>query len=104
MITKEWIAYEENRILYYNRFTFGGYGSSDIINVIFERIKECDIFIADVSIINSEHRWLKFYSVSNNNKTEVVPNVTKEELAIAPTAIREASFEGGKNISCGKDE
>lgn len=30
--------------------------------------------------------------------------MTKEELAIAPTAIREASFEGGKNISCGKDE
>lgn len=38
-----------------DRDTKGEFGSPDIASTIFEKIDQCDIFVADVSIINSEH-------------------------------------------------
>lgn len=35
-----------------DRDTKGEYGSPDIVQTIFSKIDECDIFIADVSIVN----------------------------------------------------
>lgn len=34
-----------------NRDTKGNYGSPDITNIIFEKIKQCDIFIARLAIL-----------------------------------------------------
>lgn len=38
-----------------DRDTKGEYGSPDIVQTIFSKIDECDVFIADVSIVNKYH-------------------------------------------------
>ena len=62
-----------------DRDTKGAFGSPDIANTIFEKISQCDIFIADVSIINSEQyiknengEFIKIQKLSPN------PNVLLE--------------------------
>lgn len=61
-----------------DRDTKGEYGSPDIVETIFKKIDECDIFIADVSIIN------RFYAVNEEGKpikaikTTPNPNVLLE--------------------------
>ena len=53
-----------------DRDTKGEYGSPDIVQTIFSKIDECDIFIADVSIVN------KYSSITDEA-------ITIKELAIS---------------------
>lgn len=61
-----------------DRDTKGTFGSPDIVHTIFSKIDECDLFIADVSIVN------KYTAVDDNGeKTEAIklspnPNVLLE--------------------------
>lgn len=76
-----------------DRDTKGEFGSPDIAQTIFSKIDECDIFVADVSIIN------KFYSIDENGKhTDDIkatpnPNVLLE-LGYAAHAL------GWENVIC----
>ena len=47
-----------------DRDTKGEYGSPDIVQTIFSKIDECDIFIADVSVVN------KYHSVNDEGEVE----------------------------------
>lgn len=49
-------------------------GSPDITNTIFEKIDECDLFVADISIINKS----KYKLLRNRNKALPNPNVLIE--------------------------
>lgn len=60
-----------------DRDTKGEYGSPDIVQTIFSKIDECDIFIADVSIVN------KYSSITDEGENGNVrygpnPNVMLE--------------------------
>lgn len=61
-----------------DRDTKGEYGTPDITQTIFAKIEDCDIFIADVSVVN------KYYSIDNaGNKIDAIklspnPNVLLE--------------------------
>ncbi len=76
-----------------DRDTKGEYGSPDIVETIFKKIDECDIFIADVSIIN------KYYPIDEEGqpieavKTTPNPNVLIE-LGYAAHVV------GWENIIC----
>jgi len=76
-----------------DRDTKGEFGSPDIVQTIFSKIDECDIFIADVSIIN------KYYPIDDHGnpvteiKTSPNPNVLLE-LGYAAHAL------GWENIIC----
>ena len=77
-----------------DRDTKGAFGSPDIANTVFKKISQCDIFIADVSIINSEQyvknekgEFIKIQKFSPN------PNVLLE-LGYAAGVI------GWDNIIC----
>lgn len=76
-----------------DRDTKGEYGSPDIVETIFNKIDECDIFIADVSIIN------KYYPIDEEGqpievvKTTPNPNVLIE-LGYAAHVV------GWENIIC----
>lgn len=75
-----------------DRDTKGEYGSPDIVQTIFSKIDECDIFIADVSIVN------KYHSITDENEVGPIqlgpnPNVMLE-LGYA------ASVVGWENIIC----
>lgn len=77
-----------------NRDTRGNYGSPDITNVIFEKIQQCDIFVADVSIINSEH-----YELNENGEY-----VQIQKLSPNPNVLLELGYAAGvigwENIIC----
>lgn len=75
-----------------DRDTKGEYGSPDIVQTIFSKIDECDIFIADVSIVN------KYSSITDEGENGNVrygpnPNVMLE-LGYA------ASVVGWENVIC----
>lgn len=76
-----------------DRDTKGEYGSPDIVETIFKKIDECDIFIADVSIIN------RYYAIDEEGKpieaikTTPNPNVLLE-LGYAAHVL------GWENIIC----
>lgn len=75
-----------------DRDTKGEYGSPDIVQTIFSKINECDIFIADVSIVN------KYSSITDEGESSEVkygpnPNVMLE-LGYA------ASVVGWENVIC----
>lgn len=75
-----------------DRDTQGEYGAPDIVQTIFSKINECDIFIADVSVIN------KYHAITENGKKAQVkfspnPNVLLE-LGYA------ASVVGWENVIC----
>lgn len=76
-----------------DRDTKGEYGSPDIVQTIFSKIDECDIFIADVSVVN------KYHSVDDEGKPSAQiklgpnPNVMLE-LGYA------ASVVGWDNVIC----
>ena len=76
-----------------DRDTKGEYGSPDIVETIFKKIDECDIFIADVSIIN------RYYPIDEEGqpieavKTTPNPNVLIE-LGYAAHVV------GWENIIC----
>lgn len=75
-----------------DRDTKGEYGSPDIVQTIFSKIDECDIFIADLSIVN------KYSSITDDGKSGEVkycpnPNVMLE-LGYA------ASVVGWENVIC----
>lgn len=75
-----------------DRDTQGEYGAPDIVQTIFSKINECDIFIADVSVIN------KYYAITEDGKKDQVkfspnPNVLLE-LGYA------ASVVGWENVIC----
>lgn len=76
-----------------DRDTKGEYGSPDIVETIFKKIDECDIFIADVSIVN------RYYAIDEEGKpikavkTTPNPNVLLE-LGYAAHVL------GWENIIC----
>lgn len=76
-----------------DRDTKGEFGTPDIAQTIFSKIDECDIFVADVSIIN------KYYSINEEGnptdeiKTTPNPNVLLE-LGYAAHAL------GWENVIC----
>ena len=76
-----------------DRDTMGEFGTPDITQTIFSKIDECDIFVADVSIIN------KYYSIDENGdptdemKTSPNPNVLLE-LGYAARSL------GWENVIC----
>lgn len=75
-----------------DRDTKGEYGSPDIVQTIFSKIDECDIFIADVSIVN------KYSTITDEGESSEVkygpnPNVMLE-LGYA------ASVVGWENVIC----
>lgn len=75
-----------------DRDTKGQYGSPDIVQTIFSKIDECDIFIADVSVVN------KYHSITDENEVGPIklgpnPNVMLE-LGYA------ASVVGWENVIC----
>lgn len=75
-----------------DRDTKGEYGSPDIVQTIFSKIDECDIFIADISVVN------KYHSITDENEVGPIklgpnPNVMLE-LGYA------ASVVGWENVIC----
>ena len=76
-----------------DRDTKGAFGSPDIAQTIFSKIDECDIFIADVSIINKYHSMNADGSKSEEIKTTPNPNVLIE-LGYAAKSL------GWENIIC----
>lgn len=76
-----------------DRDTKGEYGSPDIAQTIFSKIDDCDIFIADVSVIN------KYYSVDDDgNKIDAI------KLSPNPNVLLELGYAAGvvswENIIC----
>lgn len=67
-----------------DRDTKGELGSPNIETIIFDKIKQCDIFIADISIVN------KYTAISEDGKEEIRytpnPNVM-EELGYAAATV-----------------
>ena len=53
-----------------DRDTKGKFGSPNIETVIFDKIKECDIFVADVSIVNKYTAAIEQESISEEEKEE----------------------------------
>lgn len=76
-----------------DRDTKGEFGSPDIVQTIFSKIDECDIFIADVSIINKYYPIDDHGNPANITKTSPNPNVLLE-LGYAAHAL------GWENIIC----
>ena len=75
-----------------DRDTKGEYGSPDVVQTIFSKIDNCDIFIADVSIVN------KYSSITDDRKNGEVkygpnPNVMLE-LGYAARVV------GWENVIC----
>lgn len=77
-----------------DRDTKGEFGSPDISSTIFTKIDQCDIFIADVSITNSEH-------YEKNDKGEYV---RIQKFAPNPNVLLELGYAAGvigwDNIIC----
>jgi hypothetical protein len=76
-----------------DRDTKGEYGSPDIVQTIFSKIDECDIFIADVSVVNKYHSVNDEGEVEEPVKLGPNPNVMLE-LGYA------ASVVGWDNVIC----
>lgn len=76
-----------------DRDTKGEFGTPDITETIFSKIEECDIFVADVSIINKYHSIDDEGNALSNVKTAPNPNVLFE-LGYAARTI------GWENIIC----
>lgn len=75
-----------------DRDTKGEYGSPDIVQTIFSKIDECDIFIADVSIVN---KYSSITDESENGNVRYGPNPNVMlELGYA------ASVVGWENVIC----
>lgn len=77
-----------------DRDTKGAFGSPDIASTIFEKISQCDIFIADVSIINSEQ-----YEKNENGEF-----IKIQKLSPNPNVLLELGYAAGvigwDNIIC----
>lgn len=76
-----------------DRDTKGEYGSPDIAQTIFSKIDDCDIFIADVSVVN------KYYSINNDgNKIDAI------KLSPNPNVLLELGYAAGvvnwENVIC----
>ena len=76
-----------------DRDTKGEFGAPDIAQTIFSKIDECDIFIADVSIINKYHSVDEGGNLSEGIKTTPNPNVLLE-LGYAAHVL------GWENVIC----
>jgi hypothetical protein len=76
-----------------DRDTKGEFGSPDIAQTIFSKIDDCDIFIADVSIINKYHSVDEEGNISKEIKTTPNPNVLVE-LGYAAHVL------GWENVIC----
>ena len=76
-----------------DRDTKGEFGSPDIVQTIFSKIDECDIFVADVSIINKYYPIDDYGNSVTEIKTSPNPNVLLE-LGYAAHAL------GWENIIC----
>lgn len=76
-----------------DRDTKGEFGSPDIVQTIFSKIDESDIFIADVSVINKYHSLDEEGNPTHDIKTSPNPNVLLE-LGYAAHSL------GWENIIC----
>lgn len=76
-----------------DRDTKGEFGSPDIAQTIFSKIDECDIFVADVSIINKYHSVDGDGNPNKDIKTSPNPNVLLE-LGYAAHVL------GWENVIC----
>ena len=75
-----------------DRDTKGEYGSPDIANTIFSKIDECDIFVADVSVVCK-------YEVTDKDGASVeklINVVVKEKTAPPTTVSQDGSANGTK--------